>query len=153
MHCMLTYCPNFYNVLNEHSVLFLQIPLKSVTSIVDGLKKSYIEKLRPLEKTYQFHDFVSPLLVIFTPLFYLQFNLFYNKGKSVVKCCVAPLLVISAPLPFKQTSSDFDAKPMVMLLGQYSTGKTTFIKHLLKTSYPGETITWITHCSCIPSLL
>jgi EH domain-containing protein 1 len=157
---MLTYCPNFYNVLNEHSVLFLQIPLKSVTSIVDGLKKSYIEKLRPLEKTYQFHDFVSPLLVIFTPLFYLQFNLFYNKGKSVVKwcvslvkCCVTPLLVISPPPPPKQTSSDFDAKPMVMLLGQYSTGKTTFIKHLLKTSYPGETITWITHCSCIPSFL
>ncbi|XP_062183563.1 EH domain-containing protein 1-like [Phragmites australis] len=77
-----------------------KIPLKSVTSIIDGLKKSYIEKLRPLEKTYQFHDFVSPLL----------------------------------------TSSDFDAKPMVMLLGQYSTGKTTFIKHLLKTSYPGAHI-------------
>ncbi|PAN40653.1 hypothetical protein PAHAL_7G331200 [Panicum hallii] len=77
-----------------------KIPLKSVTSIVDGLKKSYIEKLRPLEKTYQFQDFVSPLL----------------------------------------TSSDFDAKPMVMLLGQYSTGKTTFIKHLLKTSYPGAHI-------------
>jgi septin family protein len=36
-----------------------------------------------------------------------------------------------------QTNSDFDAKPTVMLLGQYSTGKTTFIKHLLKTSYPG----------------
>ncbi|EES11620.1 EH domain-containing protein 1 [Sorghum bicolor] len=77
-----------------------KIPLKSVTSIIDGLKKSYIEKLRPLEKTYQFHDFVSPLM----------------------------------------TSSDFDAKPMVMLLGQYSTGKTTFIKHLLKTSYPGAHI-------------
>ncbi|KAG8066629.1 hypothetical protein GUJ93_ZPchr0004g40101 [Zizania palustris] len=77
-----------------------KIPLRSVTSIIDGLKKSYIEKLRPLEKTYQFHDFVSPLL----------------------------------------TSSDFDAKPMVMLLGQYSTGKTTFIKHLLKTSYPGAHI-------------
>ncbi|XP_066346285.1 EH domain-containing protein 1-like isoform X2 [Miscanthus floridulus] len=40
-----------------------KIPLKSVTSIIDGLKKSYIEKLRPLEKTYQFHDFVSPLLI------------------------------------------------------------------------------------------
>ena len=26
---------------------------------------------------------------------------------------------------------------MVMLLGQYSTGKTTFIKHLLKCEYPG----------------
>ncbi|CAM0902368.1 unnamed protein product [Alopecurus aequalis] len=77
-----------------------KIALKSVTSIIDGLKKLYIEKLRPLEKTYQYNDFVSPLL----------------------------------------TSSDFDAKPMVMLLGQYSTGKTTFIKHLLKTSYPGAHI-------------
>jgi septin family protein len=28
-----------------------------------------------------------------------------------------------------------------MLLGQYSTGKTTFIKHLLKTSYPGLSYT------------
>lgn len=37
-----------------------------------------------------------------------------------------------------QTSSDFDAKPMVMLLGQYSTGKTTFIKHLLGCDYPGK---------------
>ncbi|KAG5132477.1 hypothetical protein JHK82_023665 [Glycine max] len=35
------------------------------------------------------------------------------------------------------TNTDFDAKPMVMLLGQYSTGKTTFIKHLLKCDYPG----------------
>jgi EH domain-containing protein 1 len=39
-----------------------------------------------------------------------------------------------------QTDSDFDAKPQVMLLGQYSTGKTTFIKHLLRTSYPGAHI-------------
>ncbi|CAN4126929.1 unnamed protein product [Withania somnifera] len=29
---------------------------------------------------------------------------------------------------------------MVMLLGQYSTGKTTFIKHLLKCNYPGAHI-------------
>ena len=52
---------------------------------------------------------------------YLQYKLFKYK-------------IISSLL---QTNSDFDAKPMVMLLGQYSTGKTTFIKHLLKTSYPG----------------
>ncbi|CAD6338569.1 unnamed protein product [Miscanthus lutarioriparius] len=76
------------------------IPLTAVTSVIDGLKKLYIEKLKPLEVTYKFNDFVSPLL----------------------------------------TSSDFDAKPMVMLLGQYSTGKTTFIKHLLRTSYPGAHI-------------
>ncbi|KAK9839793.1 hypothetical protein WJX81_002232 [Elliptochloris bilobata] len=33
--------------------------------------------------------------------------------------------------------SDFHAKPSVLLLGQYSTGKTTFIKHLLGREYPG----------------
>jgi EH domain-containing protein 1 len=32
---------------------------------------------------------------------------------------------------------DFEGKPNVLLLGQYSTGKTTFIKHLLGTEYPG----------------
>ncbi|CAO2842467.1 unnamed protein product [Amaranthus hypochondriacus] len=77
-----------------------KVPLSAVTSIVDGLKRLYLEKLKPLETTYRFHDFVSPPL----------------------------------------TSSDFDAKPMVMLLGQYSTGKTTFIKHLLKCEYPGAHI-------------
>ncbi|CAI0379364.1 unnamed protein product [Linum tenue] len=77
-----------------------KVPLSSVTSIIDGLKKLYLQKLKPLEVAYRFNDFVSPLL----------------------------------------TNSDFDAKPMVMLLGQYSTGKTTFIKHLLKSSYPGAHI-------------
>jgi EH domain-containing protein 1 len=77
-----------------------KVPLSSVTSIIDGLKRLYIQKLKPLEVTYRFNDFVSPLL----------------------------------------TNSDFDAKPMVMLLGQYSTGKTTFIKHLLKCGYPGAHI-------------
>ncbi|KAH6822679.1 EPS15 homology domain 1 [Perilla frutescens var. hirtella] len=77
-----------------------KVSLSSVTSIIDGLKKLYVQKLKPLEVTYRFNDFVSPLL----------------------------------------SNSDFDAKPMVMLLGQYSTGKTTFIKHLLRTSYPGAHI-------------
>ncbi|RDX99348.1 EH domain-containing protein 2, partial [Mucuna pruriens] len=74
-----------------------KLPINSVTSIIDGLKKLYIERLKPLEVTYRYNDFVSPLL----------------------------------------TNTDFDAKPMVMLLGQYSTGKTTFIKHLLRCDYPG----------------
>ncbi len=33
--------------------------------------------------------------------------------------------------------SDFDSKPMVLLVGQYSTGKTTFIRYLLETDFPG----------------
>ncbi|XP_064623632.1 EH domain-containing protein 3-like isoform X2 [Lineus longissimus] len=32
---------------------------------------------------------------------------------------------------------DFDAKPMILLIGQYSTGKTTFIKYLLEQDFPG----------------
>jgi GTP-binding protein EngB required for normal cell division len=35
------------------------------------------------------------------------------------------------------TDSDFAARPMVLLLGQYSTGKSTFIRHLLGRDYPG----------------
>lgn len=77
-----------------------KLPPNAVTSIVDGLKRLYIEKLKPLEVAYRFNDFGSPLM----------------------------------------TNSDFDAKPMVMLLGQYSTGKTTFIKHLLRSDYPGAHI-------------
>ncbi|CAI8596650.1 unnamed protein product [Vicia faba] len=77
-----------------------KMPASTVTSIIDGLKRLYIQKLKPLEVAYRFNDFVSPLL----------------------------------------TNSDFDCKPMVMLLGQYSTGKTTFIKHMLQSSYPGAHI-------------
>jgi EH domain-containing protein 1 len=35
------------------------------------------------------------------------------------------------------SEGDFEAKPSVLLLGQYSTGKTTFIKYLLGREYPG----------------
>ncbi|KAM7264778.1 hypothetical protein ACFE04_002461 [Oxalis oulophora] len=77
-----------------------KLPLNAITSIIDGLKRLYTEKLKPLESTYLFNDFMSPLL----------------------------------------TTSEFDAKPMVMLLGQYSTGKTTFLKHLLRCDYPGAHI-------------
>ncbi|KAL8128711.1 hypothetical protein V2J09_017866 [Rumex salicifolius] len=98
----LVYLKIFKEVMNTMVYIpsLLQVPLSAVTSIIDGLKKLYIEKLKPLETTYQFHDFVSPAL----------------------------------------TSSDFDARPMAMLLGQYSTGKTTFIKHLLQCEYPGAHI-------------
>lgn len=38
------------------------------------------------------------------------------------------------------TDTDFDARPMVLLIGQYSTGKTTFIKYLLERDFPGAHI-------------
>jgi EH domain-containing protein 1 len=36
--------------------------------------------------------------------------------------------------------SDFDAKPVVLVLGQYSVGKTSFIRSLLKQDFPGQRI-------------
>lgn len=33
---------------------------------------------------------------------------------------------------------DFDARPMILLVGQYSTGKTTFIRYLLEKDFPGK---------------
>jgi GTPase SAR1 family protein len=35
------------------------------------------------------------------------------------------------------TEADFGCRPMVLLLGQYSTGKSTFIRHMLGRDYPG----------------
>lgn len=35
------------------------------------------------------------------------------------------------------TDADFASKPMVLLMGQYSTGKSTFIRHLIQRDYPG----------------
>jgi EH domain-containing protein 1 len=32
---------------------------------------------------------------------------------------------------------DFETKPMVLLVGQYSTGKTTFIRYILESDFPG----------------
>ena len=67
------------------------------TSIIDGLKRIYAAKIKPIEAMYNFGNFFSPLM----------------------------------------SDSDFEAKPSILLLGQYSTGKTTFIKHLLEREYPG----------------
>jgi hypothetical protein len=74
-----------------------QIREAKVSPIIEGMKKLYKLKIKPLEKQYRFDDFHSPCL----------------------------------------TDTDFDAKPMVMLVGQYSTGKTTFIKYLLERDFLG----------------
>eukprot|EP00658_Telonema_sp_P-2_P025755 TRINITY_DN2037_c0_g3_i1.p1 TRINITY_DN2037_c0_g3~~TRINITY_DN2037_c0_g3_i1.p1 ORF type:complete len:584 (+),score=181.56 TRINITY_DN2037_c0_g3_i1:204-1955(+) len=68
--------------------------------IVGGLLDIYNAKIRPLEETYRFPDFHSPIL----------------------------------------TEGEIGAKPMVMLMGQYSVGKTTFIRHLLERDFPGSRI-------------
>jgi EH domain-containing protein 1 len=37
-------------------------------------------------------------------------------------------------------ASDFDAKPMILLLGQYSVGKTSFIRYIIGRDFPGARI-------------
>ncbi|XP_041662625.1 EH domain-containing protein 2-like [Cheilinus undulatus] len=36
--------------------------------------------------------------------------------------------------------ADFDNKPMVLVMGQYSTGKTTFIRYLVEQDFPGSRV-------------
>ncbi len=38
------------------------------------------------------------------------------------------------------SDAEFDAKPQVMLVGQYSVGKTSFIRYLLNRDFPGQRI-------------
>eukprot|EP00462_Mataza_sp_D1_P000051 CAMPEP_0175090376 /NCGR_PEP_ID=MMETSP0086_2-20121207/1307_1 /TAXON_ID=136419 /ORGANISM="Unknown Unknown, Strain D1" /LENGTH=518 /DNA_ID=CAMNT_0016362989 /DNA_START=60 /DNA_END=1616 /DNA_ORIENTATION=- len=38
------------------------------------------------------------------------------------------------------TDTDFEAKPMVLLVGQYSVGKTSFIRYLVERDFPGVRI-------------
>lgn len=38
------------------------------------------------------------------------------------------------------SDAEFDAKPQVMLIGQYSVGKTSFIRYLLGRDFPGQRI-------------
>ncbi|OZJ04525.1 hypothetical protein BZG36_03986 [Bifiguratus adelaidae] len=85
--------PNYLKVAPAISVSF-------VVDVIEGLRKVYNHKIKPLEVTYNFEAFHS------SPLTY----------------------------------ADISAKPLVLLIGQYSTGKTTFIKYLIENDYPGEHI-------------
>ena len=38
------------------------------------------------------------------------------------------------------TNSEFESKPQVLLVGQYSVGKTSFIRYLLGRDFPGQRI-------------
>lgn len=48
---------------NKYSATFHIQPQVNVVTIVDGLKRLYNEKLKPLEVAYRFNDFASPVLV------------------------------------------------------------------------------------------
>merc|ERR1711988_1672876 len=63
--------------------------------------------------------------------------------KQVYKECLLPL---EKEYKFHDFHSpmlmdpDFDGKPLVMLVGQFSTGKTTFIRYIIDKDFPGMRI-------------
>ncbi|XP_076666918.1 EH domain-containing protein 3-like [Andrena cerasifolii] len=70
-------------------------------------------------------------------------DLFENVTEGLKKIYKSKLLPLEQHYQFHDFHSpqlddpDFDAKPMILLVGQYSTGKTTFIKYLLERDFPG----------------
>jgi hypothetical protein len=70
-------------------------------------------------------------------------DLIFEGLKKLYKKKVLPLELASKFSHFSSppmSPSDFDAKPMVLILGQYSVGKTSFIRSLLKQDFPGQRI-------------
>ena len=70
-------------------------------------------------------------------------EVFGNVAEGLKKLYKTKLLPLEEHYKFHDFHSpalddpDFDAKPMVLLIGQYSTGKTTFIRYLLEQDFPG----------------
>ncbi|XP_066593941.1 EH domain-containing protein 3 [Prorops nasuta] len=70
-------------------------------------------------------------------------DIFENVTEGLKKIYKTKLLPLEQHYQFHEFHSpqlddpDFDAKPMILLVGQYSTGKTTFIKYLLEREFPG----------------
>ena len=67
----------------------------------------------------------------------------YQSLKDIYKTCCRPVEehyrfsdFFSPPL----TDTDIEAKPFVLLLGQYSVGKTSFIRYLLGRDFPGQRV-------------
>ncbi|XP_034253810.1 EH domain-containing protein 1-like [Thrips palmi] len=98
-HVLVNICPQLRRANCRYFTKWFQ-GSSEYTSISEGLKSIYDNKLLPLEEKYLFHDFHGPKL--------------------------------NAP--------DFEAKPIVLLMGQYSTGKTTFIRFLIERDFPGMSI-------------
>lgn len=90
-----------------------------------------------LEQKYNGGFFASP------PIFDPEEHIFPNVSKGMCKIYMEKIRPVEEYYLFDKfqaplmTKSDFHSKPMVLLLGQYSVGKTTFIKYFLKRDFPG----------------
>lgn len=70
-------------------------------------------------------------------------DVIFEGLKTLYRKKVLPLEMSSKFAHFgspPMSPSDFDAKPMVLVLGQYSVGKTSFTRSLLRQDFPGQRI-------------
>uniref|UniRef100_A0AAQ5X7E9 EH-domain containing 3 n=3 Tax=Amphiprion TaxID=80969 RepID=A0AAQ5X7E9_AMPOC len=73
-------------------------------------------------------------------------EVFQTVSEGLKKLYKTKLLPLEESYKFHEFHSpaledaDFDNKPMVLLVGQYSTGKTSFIRYLLEQDFPGMRI-------------
>ena len=70
-------------------------------------------------------------------------DVIFNGLKRLYRKKIRPLELSSKYGHFHSpplSPSDFDSRPMVLLLGQYSVGKTSFIRYLLGRDFPGQRI-------------
>ena len=73
-------------------------------------------------------------------------EVFGSVNDGLRKLYVQKLLPLETQYHFHEFHSpplddaDFNSKPMVLLVGQYSTGKTTLIRYLLEHEFPGMRI-------------
>uniref|UniRef100_A0A7S3NN86 Dynamin-type G domain-containing protein n=1 Tax=Aureoumbra lagunensis TaxID=44058 RepID=A0A7S3NN86_9STRA len=96
------------------------IPRREEIKIEDKISKDESLDLRDIDKEY-----------------------FYYELKKLYKRKMLPLELSSQFGHFASPPlgpADFDAKPMVLLLGQYSVGKTSFIRSLIGRDFPGQRI-------------
>ena len=72
--------------------------------------------------------------------------IFNSVNEGLWKCYKEKLKPLEATYRFSDfhyppmSAPDFEAKPMVLLIGQYSVGKTSFIRYLLENDFPGMRI-------------
>jgi len=99
---------------------------KSIVAISEEAPRSdFISRMfttRPVEQTF---DNVGDAL-----------NHYYREKLLPVERDGDYHQLISAELP----AAYFSARPVVLTIGQYSTGKTSFIRHLVESDYPGQQI-------------
>jgi len=70
-------------------------------------------------------------------------DMIFSGLKRMYRKKIMPLEISSRYAHFHSpplSPSDFDAKPMVLLLGQYSVGKTSFIRYLLGRDFIGQRV-------------